>query len=224
MRAESGAEPASVRGRRSAQTRRSVLGAAIELFSEHGCEGTTLRDIAERSGVKQPLILYHFDNKENLWRAAVDEVWVRMEATLMAYAGQHGLAGAGEGEPMVVADLATLRVVLRAFVQSASEHPEYLRILLREASHRGARFDWLVEHHTARNYDMAAALFGSAQARGVLPDVPIHHLVYLLAGALTFIFAVGADVERQTGRDPRSEAFLDAHVDALLRLLVADSG
>jgi TetR/AcrR family transcriptional regulator len=211
--------PSSARESRRLKTCERILAAAIVHFAERGCEGTTLRDIAERSGVKQPLILYHFGNKEALWRAAVDEVFARMEQSLVADARERGLAFPAEGEPLEIRDREALRGLLRAFVGSVSRHPEYLRILLREASHRGPRFDWLAANHTARNYASGAALFESAQASGLLPDIPVHHLVYLLAGAMTFIFAVGADVERQTGRDPVSQEFLDGHIEALLELI-----
>jgi TetR/AcrR family transcriptional regulator len=212
---------ATSRDLRRAKTREQVLGAAVVLFAEHGFDGTKLRDVAERSGVKQPLILYHFGTKEALWREAVDEVFTRMEGSLLEQAAESGFAPSEGGSPAVIRDRDQLRGVLRAFVSSVARHPEYLRILLREASHRGSRFDWLAEHHTARNYTLGAALFESAQASGLLPDVPVHHLVYLLAGAMTFIFAVGADVERQTGRDPLSQDFLDGHVEALLTLIGA---
>jgi len=208
-----------VRDRRREATRETVLDAAIELFSEHGCEGTTMRDIAERSGVKPPLIVYHFESKENLWKAAVDEVWSRMESTLAARMASHGLAGQRLAEaPSRREDL---EVVLRSFLQSVAEHPEYLRILLREGSHHGPRFDWLRENHTRRNYAAGAELFDRARRRGLLPDVPIEHLLFILSGALTFFLAIAEDVRAHTGRDPRSKRFLDDHIDALMALLVS---
>jgi len=206
------------RERRGAATRRVVVAAALELFAEHGCEGTTMRDIAERSGVKQPLIVYHFGSKEELWKAAVDEVWGRMESTLLERMAAAGVAVEDEQEG-VEATRETLRVVLRSFLQSAAEHPEYLRILLREGSHRGPRFRWLVEHHTRRNYEAGIELFRRAQEQGLFPPVPTHHLLYLLAGALTFVLAIEADVQALTGRDPRSPAFLETHIDSLMALL-----
>ena len=48
------------------------------------------------------------------------------------------------------------------------------------------------------------------------------HLIYILIGALTFVFAVEASAQHQAGFDPRSEAFLDAHVDAVLALLAPE--
>jgi len=116
-------------------------------------------------------------------------------------------------------DRESLRAVLRAFAHSAARHPEYLRILLREGSHHGPRFDWLVANHTRRNYDAGIELFRRAQEHGIFPDVPLHHLLYIVAGALHFALAIAPDVEALTGEDPRSPAFLDAHIDALLTLL-----
>jgi hypothetical protein len=104
-----------------------------------------------------------------------------------------------------------------------SEHPQYLQMLLREGSHRGPRFDWLEQHHLGRNFRSGTALFESLQERGLFPGVAPEHLIYILAGATTFIFAVEADVRRQTGSAPRSPTFLDAHIDALMKLLGADA-
>jgi AcrR family transcriptional regulator len=215
--APAGSAP-SARERRREATRETVLDAAIELFSEQGCEGTTMRDIADRSGVKPPLIVYHFENKENLWKAAVDEVWRRMEATLVERMRAQGVPDASDDE--LAHSPRTLRVVLRSFLESLGRHPAYLRILLREGSHRGPRFQWLRDHHTRRNYAAGVRLFEAAQARGWLPDVPTDHLLFVLMGALTFPLAIAEDVEAHTGKDPRSQRFLDDHIDTLMTLLL----
>jgi AcrR family transcriptional regulator len=217
----SAAGSSGIREQRAAKTRGAVLDAAIALFSEHGCEGTPLRNIAERCGIKQSLILYHFENKDALFKAAIDEVCRRMETTLFAWVQEHGVAVDASGQLVDAGDARTLRVVLRAFVQAVSEHPEYLQMLLREGSHRGTRFDWLEQHHTGRNFRLGTAFFASLQQRGLFADVATEHLIYILAGATTFIFAVEADVQHQTGRDPRSAEFLDAHIDTLAKLLGA---
>jgi TetR/AcrR family transcriptional regulator len=48
-----------------------VLDAAERLFGERGFGSTSMRDIAEESGVSQPLIQYHFEHKDNLYEAAL---------------------------------------------------------------------------------------------------------------------------------------------------------
>ncbi len=60
------------RSRRSSATVRSlVLGAARELFGEHGYEQVSTREIAARAGVTQALVFRHFDTKANLFIEAV---------------------------------------------------------------------------------------------------------------------------------------------------------
>jgi AcrR family transcriptional regulator len=41
-----------------------ILESALEAFNEHGYDGTTVRDIAQRVGVSVPALYYHHANKE----------------------------------------------------------------------------------------------------------------------------------------------------------------
>jgi TetR/AcrR family transcriptional regulator, regulator of cefoperazone and chloramphenicol sensitivity len=52
--------------------RARIRDAAIDLFAEHGVEGATIRDIAQRAGVSSGLLRHHFGSKEGL-RDACDE-------------------------------------------------------------------------------------------------------------------------------------------------------
>ncbi|MFJ9431250.1 TetR family transcriptional regulator [Streptomyces sp. NPDC101490] len=54
------------RRRDAAATRRRLLDAARDLFAEHGYEGATVRDIAERAGVNQALLFRYFGSKQGL--------------------------------------------------------------------------------------------------------------------------------------------------------------
>lgn len=61
----------TVRTRNPEGTKRAVLDAAERLFAERGFAGTSMRDIADASGVSQPLIQHHFGHKEQLYAAAL---------------------------------------------------------------------------------------------------------------------------------------------------------
>lgn len=50
------------------RTRQRILDAAEGLFGESGYDNTSLRDVAERVGIKEPGIYNHFRNKEALYR------------------------------------------------------------------------------------------------------------------------------------------------------------
>ncbi len=47
--------------------REELLQAALDLFSENGFKGTSIRDIANSLGVSVSVIYHYFQNKEGLW-------------------------------------------------------------------------------------------------------------------------------------------------------------
>lgn len=53
-------------------TRESVLGAALDLFSEQGYSRTTFANIAKRIGMTRGAVYWHFDNKPALLAALID--------------------------------------------------------------------------------------------------------------------------------------------------------
>jgi AcrR family transcriptional regulator len=58
----------------SAHTRRALVEAAIETLKEKGFTGASARAIAERAGLNQGLVFYHFGTVANLLLAALDAV------------------------------------------------------------------------------------------------------------------------------------------------------
>ena len=58
--------------RKGEVTAERILDAAEELFAERGYDGTTLRDVAARVGIRNPSLYNHFDGKESLYAAVLD--------------------------------------------------------------------------------------------------------------------------------------------------------
>lgn len=57
----------------SEATRRALLTAAGELFTEHGYDRTSVRSIADRAGVNQALLFRHFGSKDALYARVAAE-------------------------------------------------------------------------------------------------------------------------------------------------------
>lgn len=55
------------------QTRRAILQAAVELYSERGLRGTGLMTIGERAGVHHATVLYHYGSSRELLLAVLAE-------------------------------------------------------------------------------------------------------------------------------------------------------
>ncbi|HAI45642.1 MAG TPA: TetR/AcrR family transcriptional regulator, partial [Stenotrophomonas sp.] len=89
-------------------TKDRILGAAEELFAQHGFAGTSLRQVTSQADVNIAAVNYHFGSKENLvnevFRRRMDEMTAARLAQLEAARREH------PGQ---------LRPVLAAFVEPA---------------------------------------------------------------------------------------------------------
>lgn len=81
-------------GSTAEQTRRRILDAALELFTEHSYAGTAVRDIAERLGMTKAALYYHFASKEALLIALAAPVVDELDAC--AEAAERGSAEPAE--------------------------------------------------------------------------------------------------------------------------------
>lgn len=75
------ATPASD-ARSRTDTRARIQQIAVELFSEHGYEGTSLREIAEQLGVTKAALYYHFKSKEDIILSLVEDYQAQMDALI----------------------------------------------------------------------------------------------------------------------------------------------
>jgi AcrR family transcriptional regulator len=66
-------------------TRTRILDAALELFTEHGFDGTTLQQIADRLGVTKAALYYHFRSKDELLQALLTPAITGLEELLSAH-------------------------------------------------------------------------------------------------------------------------------------------
>jgi AcrR family transcriptional regulator len=56
----------------AAERRQTIEGAATELFAERGYQGTSIDEIARRSGVTPPVVYDHFASKQDLYRRLLE--------------------------------------------------------------------------------------------------------------------------------------------------------
>ena len=87
MRTGSARRPAA----RSADSRRALIDAAVDVLRHQGFAAATARGIAARAGCNQGLVFYHFGSVAGLLLAALDEVsGQRRKRYEQALAGVHG--------------------------------------------------------------------------------------------------------------------------------------
>jgi AcrR family transcriptional regulator len=150
--------------------RRALIAASLDVIAEVGPERFNLRDIARRVGVAPSAPYRHFADKEALLAAVAAECAERLGAAMDAAAQA---AGSDPLEPFRLAGI--------AYVRFAVEHPAHFRVLnlpsvaAREPLQRGVA-DWMETELTRLR---------AAQARGLLADLPLDHIL-LATRALTY--------------------------------------
>lgn len=190
-------------------TRDRIVAAATDLFSERSFEGATTREIAARAGVTQSLLNYHFRSKDELWQAAVDSLFDRLNQTLDERAA--GLRG--------VDDITTAKLLVREFVTFSARNPQLHRIITQESKADGPRMDYLVDRHVRPIYEQTTARLEALARTGAVPPIPPEHLYYILTGAGPTMFVLGPECRRLTSLDPTADDVVEAHADAVCLLL-----
>ena len=191
-------------------TRAAILQSALQVFSEHGFEGASTRDIAEHADVHHALIKYYFQSKDTLWRAAVSFLFERLAAEMNFARPQDRKQSRRE----------YAREELRQYVQYCARHPEHARLMVQESVRDSERLRWAADTFVAQSSANAERFVRVLQKEGLLPDVSVPALVYIIVGASQLFYTLAPEVRRIWHIDPADPAVARAHAEALLAVLI----
>lgn len=194
-------------------TKERILGAAEELFAQHGFAGTSLRQVTSRADVNIAAVNYHFGSKENLinevFRRRLDEL---SENRLKA------LDRAKKESP------ASLEAILAAFIEPAlaltlDRHggSAFVRVLARAYAEKNDR----LRKFLSDNYGHVLRDFAKAISACV-PELSKEELYWRLdftAGALTYAMADFGLIKRPAGMSEQQHCQRAAQ--ALIRFAAA---
>jgi AcrR family transcriptional regulator len=186
----------------------------MALFAQRGYEGTSFNDISALCGAKRPLILYHYNSKDELWRLAVSQVCQRfndeMERRLDRDAGG--------------ADEERMRAAMAAFIDTLIAVPEYGQIMLREGTSPSVRLDWMVQNFAppvTLSIHFQNQSFSRRVKRTVLRDVITATCLGLTAlGPLLDVSLATALHRPNAGVYPLTQKRRDEVIELLMRLVV----
>lgn len=191
---------------RGADVRERVLAAALECFGAFGFAGTSTRAVAERAGLSHPLLLYHFQSKEQLWRSTMETVIGRYRAEL-----EQRLAEADPADPA-----AGLRAFIENFVAFSARFPQLHRIMTQQSTQGSDRIHWLIESYLRESFKTVCALIVAGQASGRVRAGDPARLYYAVIGLGGTLFSVSTEFKLLTRRDVFSPRELRRTVDLIL--------
>lgn len=192
--------PGRPRDHDSDDTRRMLLEAALDAFAEHGFDGVSTRDLAQRAEVSATTLFHHFATKDDLYAAAYEH------AVGMAYEHYHAAVEGGTS----LAD--EMHRMLAAAEVLLTERPAIALLSVRvqiDAEHRSMH----VANRPAAVGQFRADMVARAMARGELAATDGLHVHRLLD-----VFLWGVSVLGYEDPTMRRESIAALHhfIDAAL--------
>ncbi|MCU1676268.1 MAG: regulatory protein TetR [Frankiales bacterium] len=168
--AHSDAPPLRKRGRPPSGGREAIVAATVDLLRERGASRLTTREVAQRAGVSEGSVFYHFGDRSGLLTAVIND-------GLRAFANVHS-AGAGDVEMTLDRFTAALEEFLDiAFVAMVAAQSD--------AELRTGMADHFVAHDLGphRGVEALGGFMRRAQAAGLVRrDVDADALAMLVIG------------------------------------------
>ncbi|EHP42453.1 regulatory protein TetR [Cupriavidus basilensis OR16] len=208
--AEPPAATASASRAAEASGRQRLIEAAEIEFTQKGYDGASVLSIANRAGVKQPLLNYHFGSKEGLWRAVVEN----------AYTGALTASGQAADARDPADPLARLQAALRAFAVSNILHPAAHSLVLMEVAQDGPRLDWLVDNYMKPFHDKLDALIAQCHAAQLLKPYPPEHASVTMTATLTAVQSATHLIQRLYGVGPMTAEQAGQHAEQVIDVLL----
>ncbi len=172
---------------RSAATRRQLVDAAIEALKTDGYVGASARTIAQRAGLNQGLIFYHFGSVANLLLAALDSVsrerLERYKAEVSGVTSPRRLVDVAEGIFRNDLDAGYITVLVE-MIAGCSSTPGL-----------GPQVSARIEPWRAFAQSSIEASLGASPLRSVLPSQEVAHAVVALYLGLEMLSHLDGDAE-----------------------------
>jgi TetR/AcrR family transcriptional regulator len=149
--------------------RNAIVEAALAVFAAEGFHGARTRQIAQAAGVSQPLLNFHFGNKEALWRVVGEQI----TADFMAFMA--------DSVDVTLPPDHGVTAMLRAYLAFWKARPLSFRFNL------WRRLDGLEDERVSRSEQMTqpvVAFMQSAQKAGFIRNDLPPGLAAIMAGAL----------------------------------------
>lgn len=195
------------RGRRKVEnpaTARRILAAAERQFAAQGMAGARTDEIAADAHANKAMLYYYFGDKRRLHRAVLENIFRQLRKGVMG-------ATRKAGSPTE-----RLRDVVSAYFDFLASHPNYPRLVQREAMEQTRNFDWIVRGYLRPLYEGVAQAIHEGVKAGEIRPVDTQDTAFTLLGMTTSYFAAAPILSEIARRDLLSAAAVARRKAALL--------
>lgn len=181
-----------------------ILDAALEVFSAFGYRGSTVDQIAARSGLSKPNLLYYFRSKDDIYKAVLERTLALWLTPLQA------LDPAKD-------PIEELTRYITAKLEMSFANPRASRLFANEILHGAPQIEAFLKGPLKALVDRKAEVINGWVRDGKLAPVDPHHLIFAVWAVTQHYADFAVQVDAVIGRKPAPGAVREAVCHILLR-------
>ena len=143
--------------------REQILQTAVDLFSQRGFKGTTTKEIARAAGVSEAMVFRHFENKEALYGAILDNKGCQDGVHKFPWEGNHELLAAMDARD----DFAVFYNIAFDAMNKHQADEAFMRLLFYSALEEHELADRFFREFVERIYGFIGGYIADRQEDGV---------------------------------------------------------
>jgi TetR/AcrR family transcriptional regulator len=171
------------------ETAARILNAAENHFAARGLAGTRTEQIAAAARVNKAMIFYYFKNKRQLHRAVLENLFRQFRSSV------YSLRKKGDLPRKQLLDLAA------GYFDFLAAHPNYPRLVQREAMEGAENFKWIVGEYFAPFHAEVIRTISSGIAARNIRKVDPEQTAFSISGMTMSYFAAARILSRMAKRD-----------------------
>jgi len=194
------------RGRRKVEnpaTARRILAAAEQHFAAQGMAGARTEEIAAAARANKAMLYYYFGNKRRLHRAVLENLFRQLRGV---YSAPKKEASPGR----------RLRAYITGYFDFLAGHPNYPRLVHREAMEATRNFDWIVQQYLRPFHNQLVRTIEQGVATGEFRPVDPTHMAFSILGMTTSYFAAAPILSAMANRQLLAPHALEERKRSLL--------
>lgn len=185
-------------------TARRILAAAEKHFAAQGMAGARTEEIASAAHANKAMLYYYFGNKRRLHRAVLENLLRRLRTSVYAPAPKDATARE------------RLWTFFGAYFDFLASHPNYPRLVQREAMESTRDFEWITREYLRPFHRHLVGNIEDGIASGEFRRVNPEHAAFTIMGMTTSYFAAAPILSKVAGKDLLAPEALDVRKHALL--------
>jgi AcrR family transcriptional regulator len=189
--------------------RAAILQAAVTAFGHHGLQGARTQAIADEAGVNIALVFYYFEDKNRLYREALESVFDLWAGRLLSALDRNG------------SELERIQRYAEMAFDFVAENPARARLVQAEIIQdvKGHRIESLVKKYFAPVRQRLRELLRTAIVQGVIRQDDPDDLITSMHGVVLGHFNASSIIEIVTGEDPLTNESIRRRRESALKFI-----